>query len=295
MKEAFIDHQFRKKSRALITTALQILEQYFLLGYKLTVRQLYYQFVARNIILNNERSYKSLGDLINNARLAGEIDWEMIEDRSREPVFVPHWNSPAEIVRTAARQFRIDKWEEQPCYVEVFVEKQALEGILIPVCQELDIAFSAIKGFSSATVFYDAGKRLFENWQRGKDCYVLYLGDHDPSGMDMTRDATKRLTLLSRAPICVRRLALNLDQVRRYNPPENFAKETDSRYAAYCAQYGPSCWELDALEPAVLADLVRDNVLELRDEGLWQQAVAREQEMRDELQQYADDYRNGEE
>lgn len=295
MKEAFIDHQFRRKSQALIDTANEILDRYQSLGYRLTLRQLYYQFVTLNAVENSERSYKNLGDLVSKARQAGLIDWEMIEDRSRETVAVPHWGSPADIVEAAARSFRLDKWEEQPHHVEVMVEKQALEGILIPVCRELDIVFSANKGYTSTTVFKEAGDRLRDAFDAGKEGVVLYLGDHDPSGIDMTRDAIDRLTLFARQPICVKRLALNIDQVRLYQPPPNPAKEEDARFRSYKTQFGDVSWELDALDPAVLGDLVRNAVLELRDEVLWLEAVARENSMRDELQQYAADYRAREE
>ncbi len=85
-----------------------------------------------------------------------------------------------------------------------------------------------------------------------------------------------------------------MDQVRTYQPPENFAKETDSRYAQYEAEFGATCWELDALNPQVLAQLVTGAVQELRDQDLWQAAVTRENEARAELQEYAAEYRDRE-
>src|SRR6185369_10539864 len=109
-------------------------------GYRLSLRQLYYQLVARALIENSEKSYKNIGNLVSDARQAGLIDWDMIEDRGRETVSVSHWDSPADIVRSAAYSFRIDKWADQPWHVEVMVEKDALSGVLGPVCRRLDIA-----------------------------------------------------------------------------------------------------------------------------------------------------------
>mgnify|MGYP001567341727 CR=1 FL=1 len=126
MKEQFIDKNFGSDARSMIVMINGILSEYEADGYDLSLRQLYYQLVARNVVPNTERSYKNVGTLVSDARLAGLIDWDIIKDRGRKMIHDSHWDNPAEIVRTAAQQFRIDRWEDQPCYVEVMVEKQAL-------------------------------------------------------------------------------------------------------------------------------------------------------------------------
>lgn len=179
MKEKFIDHKFNASSLALINIANDILNEYRGMGYRLSLRQLYYQLVARDYIENSVKSYKRIGNLISDARLAGLIDWQMIEDRNRETVIPTAWGSPAQIVRAAAEQFRIDRWDGQPCYVEVMVEKDALSGILEPVCRELHVRFTANKGYSSSSAMYEAGKRIKRAWSRDdKDVHIFYLGDH---------------------------------------------------------------------------------------------------------------------
>jgi hypothetical protein len=293
MKEAFVAQSFAGKSLVMIQQAQTILTEYVAQGYRLTLRQIYYQFVSRNLLENKQQNYKRLGDVLNNARLAGLIDWDYIEDRSRETQFVPHWDSPADIIDAAASSFRRDKWEQQPWYVEVQVEKQALEGVLIPVCRTLDIGFAANRGYSSSSTLYETGRRLNEKHHEGKKVLVLYLGDHDPSGIDMTRDIQDRLQLFARCKVKVKRLALNMDQVEEHNPPENPAKISDSRYEGYMQRFGESSWELDALEPRLLASLVTDAVEEVRDEDLWEEAVAEERQMRAILKKYAEEYRNG--
>jgi hypothetical protein len=106
----------------------------------------------------------------------------------------------------------------------------------------------------------------------------LYLGDHDPSGIDMTRDIRERMALFScNAEIDVRRLALNKDQVELWNPPENPAKETDSRFENYRDQFGDKSWELDAIEPKKLVALVEE------------EAVEREEAARAKLAEIAED------
>ena len=292
MKEKFTDHKFNASSLALINIANDILNEYRSLGYRLSLRQLYYQLVARDYIENSVKTYKRIGNLVSDARLAGLLDWDMIEDRNRETVIPNAWNSPAEIVRTAANQFRVDRWEGQSCHVEVMVEKDALSGILEPVCRELHVRFTANKGYSSSSAMYEAGKRIHHAYVReDKAVHIFYLGDHDPSGIDMTRDIQERLNMFSEiVPVEVHRLALNYDQVEQWQPPENPAKETDSRYQSYAEQYGRSSWELDAVEPRALADLVRAGIEDLIDTDIWDEVAKREKKMRAELTRFADDY-----
>lgn len=294
-KEKFIDHKFNAASLSLLETANGILNDYRRQGYRLSLRQLYYQLVARDYIENTVKSYKRIGNLVSDARLAGLIDWDMIEDRGRDAVIPAAWTSPAEIVRAAARQFRVDRWQGQTNYVEVMVEKDALSGILEPVCLELHVRFTANKGYSSSSAMYEAGQRMKDARRVGKKVHIFYFGDHDPSGIDMTRDIDERLAQFARTTkIEVHRLALNWGQVEEWDPPENPAKETDSRFEAYREQFGESSWELDAVEPRTLASLVREHVVELIDQEQWDHVMEEEREMRQELERFADDYENRE-
>jgi hypothetical protein len=305
-REAFIDKKFSAKSKAIIQIANAILAEYAAQGYDLSLRQLFYQFVSRDYLPNTTQNYNNLGSVISDARLAGQIDWNMIRDRGRTIVRNNHWDSPSQILRASANQFRIELWEDQPCHVEVMVEKQALEGVLVPVCRELDVTFAANKGYSSSSAVYEASKRMLYAAENGKDIVVLYLGDHDASGIDMTRDIRDRLSLFLGIefyhdgvrytdPDCtvnltVNRLALNMDQIEEYEPPENPAKLTDSRAEGYIALYGNSSWELDALEPTILGDLVRNAVYDVRDEDKWGEAVKKQQNYRDALNAFADEW-----
>lgn len=293
MKEQFVSKKFGALASAMIVTINGILDEYVAAGYDLSVRQLYYQLVSRNIIPNNERSYKNTVGLVSDARLAGLIDWDIIKDRGRECVINPHWDSPADIVRSAAYSFRMDHWVGQENYVEVMVEKQALEGVLVPVCEELDIPFTANKGYSSSSAMYEASKRYLRRNDEGKNLYVLYLGDHDPSGIDMTRDVDDRMQLFIAQQDCtVNRLALNMDQVEELNPPENPAKLTDSRAEGYIAKFGDKSWELDAIEPKRLASIVRQAVQKLIDPAAWKKSHAVEEGHRAELLKYANNYQS---
>lgn len=294
-KEQFIEKRINDEKKLVIQRANTIIGTYRRQGMTLSLRQLYYQFIAKDLLpasfidpksgsKNHPKSYTRLGDIIGDGRMLGLIDWNAIEDRGREFKLPNHWRTTAAIIHDASLWFHIDKWYNQPNRIEVMVEKDALSGVLWPVCHRLDVGFTANKGYSSMSAMYEAGQRVREYLQADQEVYVLYLGDHDPSGLDMTDDVFRRLSMFGRcSTLEINRLALNMDQVEQYGPPENPTKMDDPRAKKYQEEYGDSSWELDALEPTVLASLVQEAILSLRDDGLWDEAVERENKMRSEL------------
>jgi hypothetical protein len=223
---------------AVVKQANAIIAEYQAQGFDLTLRQLYYQFVARDLIPNRLQEYKRLGDIINDARLAGLIDWLAIVDRTRNLKDLAHWNDPPEIVDAVAEQFRIDKWRTQPYRVEVWIEKDALVGVIEGVCQDLDVPFFSCRGYTSQSEMWSAAQRLRKHAKGDQTPVILHFGDHDPSGCDMTRDIQDRLRMFIGKHLEVRRLALNMPQVDEYNPPPNPAKISDSRCAAISKSTG---------------------------------------------------------
>jgi len=274
-KIKYINKKFGAEALAVIAKANQIIADYTAQGFDLTLRQLYYQFVGRDLIENNEKSYKRLGSIIDDGRLSGLIDWSAILDRTRKVQSNPHWTSPAEIVSSCASQFRLDLWLHQPVRVECWIEKDALTGVIAGVCEGNDVPYFACRGYSSQSAMWRSAMRARENDDsHNQRTVILYLGDHDPSGIDMTRDVKDRMALLSgNARIIVERLALNIDQVKQYHLPPNFAKLTDARADDYIAKFGESSWELDALEPSVLVHLIQIAIDKWRDEDEWEKSV----------------------
>jgi hypothetical protein len=281
---------FRESSLLKIQQANQIITTLRKQGFTLTLRQLYYQFVKRNWIPNNDREYDKLGALMTDARLAGLVDWDAIEDRTRSLKGLGHWESPHQIIDTYADYFHVDRWADQQYRPEVWIEKEALAGIFARVCGELDIPYFSCRGYGSASEMWRAGQRMKHHIEEGRTPIIFHFGDHDPSGMDMTRDITERLEMFAEEPIEVVRVALNMDQIDEHQPPPNPAKITDSRCATYIELYGESSWELDALDPPILMDMVRDRVLPLRDEDEWERTGQVQQEGRDNLKLLADNY-----
>lgn len=258
MKISYRDKTFRKSSLALIEQANEIIEEYAGEGYDLTLRQLYYQFVARDIIGNKQAEYKRLGSVINDARLAGLVDWDSIADRTRNYESLSHWNSPADIIESAAQSYAIDTRTGQADYIEVWVEKDALVGVIEQACGPLDVGYFSCRGFVSQSEMWAASQRFIEKGLCHRN-YLIHLGDHDPSGIDMSRDIQDRLRMFG-SNVEVERIALNMDQVNEHQPPPNPAKTTDSRYASYRRIFGDDSWELDALDPRILTSLIRESV-----------------------------------
>ena len=283
-KRRYESKTFRKKSLEVIALANAIIDQYDAQGFVLTLRQLYYQFVARDVIGNNLQEYKRLSSIINDARYAGLIDWLHITDRTRSLRSNSHWDDPEDIIRTAASSFAIDKWGEQEFRPEVWIEKDALVGVIEGVCASSDVSYFSCRGYTSASGMWSAAQRLIGYLENGQVPVIIHLGDHDPSGIDMTRDVFDRLELFLKAegyaPTEVQRIALNMDQIETYRPPPNPAKLTDARSKGYVKRFGQNSWELDALDPTVIAGLIENTVLSYRDDRLWQEAVVLEGQQR---------------
>jgi hypothetical protein len=272
----YVDINFRPERLDHIRRAAQIIAEYEAKGFAMSLRQLYYQLVSRGVIANEVAEYDRLGADVSDGRLAGLISWTAIEDRGRQLMGHHFWSSPRAAFAEAKERYRTDKWARQPVRPEVWVEKAALEGVVGDICGRLEVDFFACRGYNSQSEQWRAGRRFADRIRRGQRPVVLHLGDHDPSGLDMTRDNAERLSLFAGTPVQVIRLALNMPQVEAHRPPPNPAKVTDSRFADYARQYGDESWELDALPPKVLQGLISDAVMALRDERLWEEATEEE-------------------
>ena len=306
----YIDRDFKPATLQVIRMANQITQEYDAEGYILTVRQIYYQFVRRDWFpeerrwkrvdgkwrrdpegsKNAEPNYKWLQGILTDARMAGLIDWGLIEDRTRKLHCLPTWATSQHMMQTAVDHYLVPKWPIQPCRVEVWIEKEALSGVFQRICDELEVPLFACRGHPSVSTLWRAAEERFIDYENeGQEVVVLHFGDHDPSGIDMTRDLWAKFKTFGSNAV-VRRVALNMDQIHEWEPPPDPAKKTDSRYKRYRRKYGEWCWELDALEPAVLAELVETHVLGLRDEDLWDPLVEEEEFNRSVLEAVRDSW-----
>lgn len=287
------DYRPGKLAKAMIQLANEILEEYTEQGFKLTLRQLYYQFVAREYLPNTDKQYARLGDIVSRAREAGMIDWDHLQDRGRNVQSFPHWDKPGDIIRDCVHSYHRDLWHDQEVRVEVWVEKDALSDVVGKAARRWDVPYFANKGYLSTSAAWDAGHNRFLQWKQthDQDTIIIHLGDHDPSGIQMTEDIERRVKLFSSAyddldapQIRVHRIALNLDQIERLNLPPNPAKQSDSRYLQYVEKFGlEDSWELDALEPSHIVELIDSTIRGLVDFPKWTEQHRIQEEHRDHL------------
>lgn len=300
MKYEYREINLRKDTLALIGFMNDLIDSYMRQGFTLSVRQLYYQLVARDKIPNTEQSYKRIASIINDGRLAGLIDWDAIEDRNRDVQMRTRWTSGSQIMDAAARSFHMDMWDNQENRVLVIVEKAALAGVLEGVCNRYDVPLLAARGYPSVSIVREiAIQHIAPAINNGQYVTVLHLGDHDPSGIDMTRDLEERFNMFIEHEVepgeedrfTLDRIALTMDQIAERKPPPNPAKTTDARFGSYIKVYGRESWELDALDPNYLNNLVDSHIHRFIDDDMWTLASERVEAIRSKLSETANQWR----
>lgn len=289
----YITKNFSPTSMYIILHSIEILDEYRALGFTMTLRQLYYQFVSRDLFpedrkwsrlpngkwikdpngtKNADPNYKWMGGIVNDGRLAGHIDWALMEDITRKLERRSSWNNPNELMSDALAAYHTDWWEDQKYRPEVWIEKDALVGVIAPICKKLDIPYFSCRGYSSQTAMWKAGQRLLHHIENDQVPYILHMGDHDPSGMDMSADIENRLEIFLRYEGWLlgdewefRRIALSMDQINEINAPSDPAKLSDSRGKKYIQRYGDRSWELDALPPTAMSEIIKEAITLIAD------------------------------
>jgi hypothetical protein len=294
MRYTYVEKNFKGSSLALIDIANKIIAEYQRDGYILTIRQLYYQLVARDVIPNTVTEYKRAASIFNDARLAGLMDWDAIEDRTREFVRRSRWNDGREILDASARSFHMDMWDNQTVRPFVIVEKEALVGVFERVCREYDVPLLAARGYPSVSVIREfVEEDIIPTLNCGQEVAIFHFGDHDPSGIDMSRDLQERINLFLESDAGeyeFTRCALNMNQIVEQRPPENPAKTTDSRFESYLSKFGSSSWELDALKPSYLNELAKVHILSLIDVDAWEERKQEIEEIRERIRKIAGEF-----
>jgi hypothetical protein len=310
-REIYEKYAPKADTKLLLNEIIDIVEDYASQGLTLTLRQLYYQLVSKDLIKNEERQYKRVGTIVSRARRGGHLDWDALEDRVRQPQKPPEFGSLESLIRAALSSYRLPRFRGQATYIELWVEKDALAGVLWPIADRYHVTLMVNRGYSSTSAMKAAGERIRRGCNvLGVDrAAILYLGDLDPSGEDMVRDVRERLdeytnyglrvhktkggTIRAETDeergkrmspfieVEVTKLALTMDQVDQYNPPPNPAKTTDSRFEKFSEKHGDESWEVDALPPRVLNEIIEEALEELIDLELMERV--QEQEESDKL------------
>jgi hypothetical protein len=287
---AYIPKRFSREHLAVIRHANAFLGEFARGGYQVTLRTLYYAFVKSNLIRNDQKEYKRLGKIVGDARLAGLIDWSYIEDRMRGIDSLKNFEGPQTALDWLTRVYRVDMWRNQKVRPEVWIEKDALSGIVRGVCEENDVPFLCCRGYTSLSEMWRASLRLQAYREEGKTPIILHFGDHDPSGVDMSRDIFTRLRETFVQDCEFQRLALNMDQIEALDLPPNPAKVRDSRFKVYAEQFGDESWELDALNPSTFRDLITETLNKVRDARQWKEDAAEAVAVRGRLKEVAKEW-----
>ena len=248
------------KTLALLNEAGQILAAH----HPMTVRQVYYQLVSRQVIENARSQYQAVSNLLVDARKNGDVPWEWIEDRLRRPRAVAMWSGLTDFWATVKESYRRDVWSGQSRYLECWLEKDALSGIFEDLLSDYGVTLNVGRGYDGWDSIKNAAMRQFvldevKHRYFERSTTILYFGDFDPSGEDMVRSLRDRLAFFGIFPEIVK-CALTLDDITAYNLPPDFTKATDSRRAAFVAKYGDISVELDALPIDVLQERIRNEV-----------------------------------
>ena len=280
----------------IVTAVNQVIRQYQM---PLTLRQIYYRLVAAGLIPNRRSAYNGLSAQLVKAREAGEVDERRIVDRSRS-IEDRAYDSPTDFlgacIWTAENRFFRRYWSTQETYCEAWVEKDALSQVIAGAVEELNTIVAPSRGYSSFSYVRDAVRRFQKNRGEAEHVVILHLTDHDPSGLDMTRDLRARFNAYSAGflfDVEVKRVALTFDQVQQYDLIPNPTKITDPRAGGYMARYGDECWELDAIEPPELVRLIREAAEgEVTDWDAWNELKAQDEDEREDLQKTFEDLKN---
>lgn len=193
MKIAFRAAKLSKDNKVKLAVINEIIEEYQAQDYRLTLRQLYYQLVSRDIIPNSVSEYRKISVLLTEGRMAGIVDWDAIEDRLRRPDKPAAWNNAADIMDSVIYQFEKPRMAGQANYIETWVEKDALSGVLSRVTYKYHVPICVNRGYSSASAMFTAYERFMRAIKNDQPVTILYLGDYDPSGIDMIRDINDRI------------------------------------------------------------------------------------------------------
>lgn len=236
-----------EKYHQILSLAQQVLE----VDSPMTVRQIYYRCVANQIIDNNRSEYQMVSKVLVDARLNEDIEWEKIEDRLRKPRKPSYWDDLKDYAVTIRRAYHRDIWPTQERYVEVWLEKDALSGIFEDVVHKYGITLNVGRGYDGWDSIHNASERYAEMLEDDKETTILYFGDFDPSGEDMVRSLEDRLNRLDVFPT-IRKCALTMEDITKYNLPPDMTKRTDSRRDAFVAKNGDVSVELDAMTPSML-------------------------------------------
>jgi hypothetical protein len=216
----------------------------------MTVRQVFYQASVRGLVEKSEDGYRKVQTDLVLMRRAGVLHYGWLADNTRSRRVLLTHGSIREALEETARTYRRAMWREVPAYAEVWIEKDALAGVVIPITDTYDVPLMVARGYASLSFLYDAAEYI-----NGLDvpAYIYHLGDYDPSGVNAAEKIEQTLREMApSAEIIFERLAVTEEQIAAWDLPTRPTKTTDTR----SKKFGDVSVELDAIEPDLLRGLV---------------------------------------
>jgi hypothetical protein len=257
----------------------------------------FYALVSLMLIRNCLPDYQKVSRVMTKARDDGRVPWTWIVDRSRpsyEPLVWKDLGELGEVLERHLLGFRRDYWVEQPRHVEIFAEKDTVTGSIQPVAEKYGISIETMRGFNSTSNVARAAERLIRKVQEGKSVTILFLGDHDPSGVAIETDLNKRLrsfalggTQLTDENFVIRRIAIFGSDITKFKLPPLRVKASDSRASGFMGRHGESCVELDALPPSELRRRLRAAIEREIEPVAWERAMLVEAAQRKSCKNFA--------
>ena len=262
------------KYKETIPVVNEIIGQYDI---KLTVRQIYYRLISDPYVLfeNTKSRYTQFDKMLVVARERREVDYTSIEDRTREALGGDYgFDNPQEFLKSEIDSFKncwqdyiMEMWKNQEHKLEIWVEKDALANLINQVAKDFRVLVFPSRGYSSFTKVMECLERL--EAYSDKERIILHLTDHDPSGLDMTRDLGERLSSYGGDSIQIKKIGLTYEQIEKFDLKPNPVKKSDTKTENYRSRFGSDCWELDALPPSELQNLVKESIKKYIDVGSW--------------------------
>jgi hypothetical protein len=220
----------------------------------MTVRQVFYRATVEGLVDKTEQGYAAVQDDLAKLRRRGDVSYYDIADNTRLQRRPKTYASVAEALKSTARFYRKSLWAEADAYVEVWLEKDALSGVVWPVTSEYDVPLMVARGYASLSFLHGAADAISN---LDVPAYIYHLGDFDPSGVNAGEKIEETLRELAPdADITFERLGVTPSQITALNLPTRPTKKTDSRHKGF----GNISVELDAMEPETLRTLVREAI-----------------------------------
>jgi len=277
----------RKESALLLEEVRNIIQEY---DFALTLRQIYYQLVAKQIIPNLQKYYVKLSRLCVIGRDEGYLSEDSFADRLREIEKISSWKDLSDFADTVRNAYCKDKWINQRNYIEIWTEKDALRGVISPITEKWDVGLLVVRGQVSRTAIYEAYQRYRQKREQDKECYLFYFGDFDPSGLSIYNSLRNRISNFQGGFLSLTfdRIALTPEQIKEYKLPQDPAKKSDPNYRRFVEEYGDNVVELDSLPPNVLRAYVEDCIKQNLNLGELKQVLKKEKKEKQELNEFLD-------